>query len=374
MYAENLVTPHPSKSDAVQVQLFDQLQPGLNQAVIGELNTAHPELTGRAVVEIADEAARAVSRALWYRNSYGQKGYSPYDRLLETQETDCYGYTTVLSECLSASGIDHYIGYVNGHALVLVPFSDEKGEHFYLADALAPSLNQIVDKALTNRDSVSIDEQIAMNGRAAIMLDTEVLSLRSGTTVAELADKYPWLKFERTNHKVYSSDKFMGLNEAHEVAHYRAKYSLVLSLFPAERGRAILKDHAEMQAAIRNGDIDTACVKLTAMEGMFPELDARQRHDELRQLVDALCARGEAETAAHYTGSYFGTNFGLSHDSRIPEAKGDIMRKIARHTGLKSAAHMAVEAYKEAARKPRAFHAALAGKLSAAETLHAQLS
>lgn len=378
MYAETLVTPHPSRNEPAR-PLIAATEPVLNRLCFEQLADYTPDVVNRLTMEVVDEVSQTVSHSLWYRNARhaiddsAASYHSPFEDLPASQSTDCYGYSVVLSECLEANSIDHLIGYANGHAMVVVPFTDSTGKHLYLADALAPSLNQVLDPSVSAREVTAVEAQLDSKGRAAVMLDAEALSIGAGTSLSELADKYPWLRFKRNASRIHTTDRFWGRSEHEEAARYRAHSAIVLSLFPQDVGRRMLETHASFQTAIARNDVSSAYRLLEQLDGIFPELDARQRHEGVRRLVGQLCLAGEAERATDCVSRYFTSNFALTRDSRVPEARGDLLRTIARRTGLKAAALMAVEAYREAARHPKAYHLTLEGKINAALELEARL-
>ncbi len=40
--------------------------------------------------------------------------------IAQREKANCYGYTIVASECLDQIGVEHYVGYVNQHAVVML--------------------------------------------------------------------------------------------------------------------------------------------------------------------------------------------------------------------------------------------------------------
>lgn len=369
VYSETLLHPHPRRvqGDTVQQPLHDELQLNRVAEELELLATIDEEAHGIAKQEIVDTIAHTVNKSLWFPVYGGETDEYlpdplPLDTIASRQITNCFGYTLVASECLEEAAIDHWIGYANGHAFLLVPF----GKQTYFMDALSPQMNGFIDNALERGSNVTMADETQNHGRGVVMLNTQVMAANLGINPDSTAEKYPWFTMKQTPNSVGMSE------ELKAVAKYASKYRLVMSVFEQHTGRSSIEEYVSYELAMSVGDIDTAHDAIMNMSGRFPNLDARQDHHELRNLVRKLCVR-DPEAAAAVTERYFSTNFRNLRDSRIHEAKGDIFRTIARMAGFRNAAEQAADAYQEAARMPHAFKAAVLGKLSVAQSLVGEL-
>jgi hypothetical protein len=381
-YVESLQIPHPRKTDQTEdpVPLVDHLALDAMRSLAGRDGTDQQSLYPDAAIVRAREIAQGVSRALWFpirergRDDFEEMGLSyplPLEAMTEKQAANCFGYTVATSECLERAGIENWIGYANGHAFNIVP-SDADDKSLYFLDSLSMNLSQPLDPLLVRGNEASIRREYAEHGRAAVMLDSARLAANAGEPIDSLAGRHPWLVFDNKN-GLRPADRYMGVDGEHELMKYRSRYNLIASVFPSDKGRQAISDYVDLRCAMTNGDIDLACASLENLCGTFPEIDARQNHEELSRLVDGLCRQGDSGAAMELVHRYFDSNFSLSRDSRLPEAKGDMLRKVARLTGDRQAAEAAKAAYEEAYRRPRSFKEALLGKVAAAHSLAVSL-
>lgn len=374
MYSESLITPHPYKHDGQENQQplhvaarLDTIREGLeSMAIFGD------SILDEARIDAAQHIAKAVNRALWFpiadehRDDFAHFGL-PKPLSLETiynaQAANCYGYTLVTSECLEAADIPHWIAYANGHAFNVLPTTNNR---LYLLDSLSPQLNQFLDEALEVGTKESAERDIKHHGRAAMMLNTLAFGGTLGTDTDTLSHKYPWLTTDSALNSITTKSE-------KTAARYRSKYRLIMSVFEPSSGRGAIENYAELEYAISVNNTDRACMLIENMSGYFPEIDARQDHSQLRTLVTAL-SPVDPERAIALVEEYFSSNFKLTSDSRILEAKGDMLRKIAKAAGNSRAAELAANAYHETLQRPKSFRSAILGKLAVATSLKESLS
>lgn len=372
MYSESLVTPHPRKTAGLERQaLEEQLQLTRIGIELQELGFIDLEAQEIAKQEVIDHIATGVNRALWFP-VHGDSRYPedamlpnplPLDSIKSLQTTNCFGYTLVASECLEKASIDHWIAYANGHAFLLVPFSEGRT---YFMDALSPHINGFIEDAIERGNQATIAQQIDDSKRAIVMLNTQKVGEMIGTSAETIAEKYPWFTMQSL------SSPRRADNKDSEHAKYKGKHRLIMTVFDREAGRQSIEDYVSYEVAMSTNDISSAHTAMLSMSGLFLNADARQSHTEVKSLVRKLCVTDPISATA-LAETYFESNFRHLNDSRIHEAKGDIFRTIARVARFKDAAEMATHAYREAVKMPNSFTAAVLGKLSVATQLESNL-
>ena len=376
MYSESILTPHEYKLAPTEttVPLYDAAELERLRIGLDSIRTLPQEVYEEAKIEVASSIASQVNRSLWFPVTNAERDdfvdhHLPFPLPLETiaekQITNCFGYTLVTSECLEKVGIEHWIGFANGHSFLLLPSKD----NIYYLDALSPLFNQQLGGALERGNTESIESQLASHQRAAVILDSQKFAMNVELEVDSAARKYPWLIVD----KARAGGQLTSANRQIQSQKYGSQYKLIMSVFEQERGRDALEKYVALQCSLNTGDVQRSCMILRSLDGNFPELDARQSHEEIKSLATRLCAT-DPNAALKLVNEYFKNNFTLTQDSRIPEVKGDIMRKIARITRDSTAAQMATDAYAEAMKRPLAFSAAVAGKIASAECLWKELS
>ena len=380
MYVHNLTTPHQLKLSAEQRPqlLTDELA---SQEAIQQLSEAcqfSSDAYQGVRVEAATTIATAVGRSLWFPEiKYNRDDFEQYDierpisldEIPRKQMANCFGYTYVTSEILDAYDIDHYVSYGNGHAFILLPpKNDTDISQSYLLDTLTPHLNQELGDSVVRGSSDSVDSGIEASGRGLLMLDSRELAKQIGADFDTLSILHPWLIFSDSYRE--RNDYFLADEQTR--SRYMSKSRIIVSLFPSSLGRDMIQDYVRLQRALAVNDVSTACASMRSMDGSYPEIDARQKHSEVQTIVSQLCEQAETEQAKEIVDVYF-DNFSESSDSRIPEARADMLRKIATVSGEVALAEEAELLYQEAVSRRGSFKQRLLGKCIAAQTLQRSL-
>ncbi|MFO0781298.1 MAG: hypothetical protein U0524_00190 [Candidatus Saccharimonadales bacterium] len=366
MYTEKLLTPHPNKLQDGQeaaplheVVDYDQIQQYLGHVALRDDGT---ELR-QAQIQSAEEIASHVGKALWFPERRSKSGSNdfidmqlddslPLRYVAEKQVADCFGYSIATSECLEKAGIDHWIGFANGHATVVMPNTANNG--LYLLDALTPALNQDMRGASGIAPS-GVEKQIEQFNRGATWLNTRQVAVSSKQDTLEAFEKNPWLTFSKSASSI-SSD------------HRGADKRVIMSIFEPQTGRQALEAYKDFDAYIGMDEYEQAADVLSKIPGLFPEIDLRRPQRDIRRLAGGLSGEGRTEKAKQAVASYF-SSFILSNDSRVWQAKGDCLRRIAKYGHDESAAKAAIEAYEKASRMPKSHHKTIAGKQKKAQEL-----
>lgn len=379
MEAEKLYIPNPRKNNTM-----DPLQPLVKAIDSENIDTSLSAISGtednqeynQKRIAAAENIARLVGESLWFerRQSDDYKNEQSDDWLIGAdQVTDCFGYSYITSELLEQRAIDHYVAYVNGHANLVIP-ETHTGDirDSYLLDPLSPQLNQVLGSAVI-RSSFIANESANMGGadnpeRKLLMLNSRTLASQVSDDFEVTSTKYPWLATSESvayRNRFFHGDGDEDLPDSHE--------RIIMSLFRPEVGRKTIKNYLALQRAIATKDSGSACASIENLHGSYPDVDARQKHHEVRAVVQQLCEDNKISQAKKVVDSYF-ANFDGLHDSRIPEAKADLFRRIAKATGSIALAQEAAVLYDNASQRKGAFHERLEGKKLATNQLQEQLS
>ena len=391
MYIEALQTPHPLKTASeaeVPRPLIEVLGTDAVKEELAAMERSRPELYDEAVVKAADYVIGAVRKALWFPKTDrrgGQNDYERYElphplpvgRMTEGQFATCAGYTIAGSEGLELAGITHWVGFVNGHATLLLPL--HSGPSVRLTDPLTPELDQDLRMATVRGSYQKTESDLHRYGRAALLINTRRLAKHSSMSLPEAFGRIPWLKYSSEQGAAFEDERylyeqpgFVGDQDRHNRKMLR-KYQVILNIFQADTGRGVLEDYVEFKRELALGDYSSAAHCLKSLSGNYPEIDARESHADVKKLISVLAADGDTEGAKELIEGYF-SSFSLSHDSRIQESQADCLRLLARETGDISAASKARELYERAIRSPHAFRTRLAGKIGKTAALCDDLS
>lgn len=382
MYAEQpIITPHPNKSQPEQgpQKLLEKLNLAQISNVLAAARELGPSEYDRSRAKSAETVAAEVNRALWYpttekgQNDFealGVKDPVTLDDIHPNQAANCYGYTTVASELLDEVGAEHWIGYTSGplsHAFILMPPSEGSEKRMHYIDPLLPSLNHELRKSIYRGNEHKLRDQIELSGRGAFMLNAEHFSSELVADYDELAKSHPWLTYKphkQTFSSNHNSDKSKG----------DKNHLLVTTVYDSGTGRGVIDSFGRYEQSFLHGDYETATKWLQRMKGLYPKIDARQNHTELKVITDWLCRGDRREEALEVMEAYFEGISDISGDTRIPEAKADISYRIAWQTGDLALAETAEIIYIATAQRNRCFKERVESKIGRTKDLQAQLA
>lgn len=381
-YADSMVTPHPRRPSLETPQ---QLSAVIRyQGFHDELGAIHDrgdyEENALAASHIITSQVR---EALWYPET--SKDFEALEieqpislkALPEKQAGDCFAFTIVSSECLEIAGIDHWIGFANGHATVLLPTEESQGLH--MNDPLSPVLSQDLQHSMVSGGSgdYSVADDMRAFGRSAIELNSLSLASRARGDTIDLLAEHPWLVFQRGPHAVnrygLAQDIVSGRDVYGRELH-PSKSRIFMSVFLPEDGREMLHDYDEFQRAYRDGEhMDAASILYSRLGDGYPDVDARQSHSRVKEVVRMLAQNGSAIYARALLDEYFESFVLMAEDSRVAEAHADCLIIVAREAGDPDVATEAAGMYSSVLRHNRAYRDAVAGKLAKATRLAAML-
>lgn len=284
--------------------------------------------------------------------------------LREKQVADCFGFTIVSSELMDEAGIEHWVGFVNGHSVILLP--TEEGKKLHLVDPLSPAFGQDLQFSMVSDGSFNDD--MAQYGKSAIELNTLTIAQRAKGNTQEQIDANPWLVFKRNPGNTY----FTPVDDS-DRSFDRRHYQAFMSVYRPVDGRNMLQNFNKFELAYKAQDYLGAAACITRLGGSFPDVDARREHPDIKKIVTEL-AKDKNPRLARLVLQLFFESFNLiSDDSRFHERYGDYLRVVARDAKDAESAQQAVDEYDTALTFPNAYHATIEAKIGKAGMLLAQL-
>lgn len=314
---------------------------GRGNLTLGENDNFYPH-------PAVDPIRQSVFAALRYPNA--KRGYTldpAAKTVLESaghnQVTNCLGYAVVGSECLSAAEDTvgpHFIMFANSHVTTAFATETARGRRWVTCDFLSPLLCTDITSGL-DRPVTTILAQVndPKHPRSVLRLDSRVFA-REGHSTETLASKHPWLFIGNT-------DELSGMRRwSHE--NNSQRFSLVASVYTAEQGRRVIEQYVGFRHAVATDDTAAALTTLHELRGMYPEIDARAKHQEIKRLVGLLSLRGQATEAVTAIG-YYTESFYRSQDPRLEALEAGLYTIAATATADTSLAKLAVAGYESAA-------------------------
>lgn len=275
MYSDKLYTPHHENADSENDRYLLVASPKISE--IGR-QFAESDATYADVRDVSLSMAKLVSNTLRYERMSPDNPAMSEQQVAAQQTTGCYGYTIVLSELLDSADVSHYVGFANRHAFI-VAGTDSEG--LYLADPLSPHLSGDVTGAISGPP---IDNQLQEGvDFASVFLKTDRLIEASSSLddVRSAAAKHPWLMFGKDPMLIAGGDVL----NPHDTR-------LVMNLYKSQRGRQVLEDYSGFISAMSKGDLASASARLFALDGVFPDIDVRNKFEAVADLALQLGRQG----------------------------------------------------------------------------------
>ncbi len=254
------------------------------------------------------------------------------------QTTSCLGYTMVGSEVLSSfedTVGPHYIWYANGHAATVIPSEHTQGKRLIFCDFLMPQYNSDITSTLDRPVSL-IAEHVAdpAHPRGVTCMDTRPL-------IQEAREAANWTSLHNsaTEHQRTQIDE-------------TRKYTIIGSIYTPELGRHVLHCFSNFRHAVFMNQPEAAAGHLYQMRGLYPDIDARRPHREIKSLISQLALLGRVDTATasihNYTSSFY-----RSRDPRLGALEAELYAITAKAVDDPELARRAVSGYEEAASRSK---------------------
>lgn len=352
MFTENIYTPHPRSPvyAGTQQALLEVVQP----AQLRETITQAGETGDTARLTAAERIQTHVHNALRFKlgnyPAYQPANGETENTIPKNQETNCLGFAAVTAETMALAGVQNHIIYFKDHFMNgVVTGENTPRPQLYMFDVINPSLSQNVTSALRGVTVTQLLQQQAASGRGAARVDTEQLLTNAGYIADEFTYHpdtigFNWLYYQKGDSLRLDPVSRFARDERWE---RRNRYTSFMSIYPHTIGMRVLAAYGTFKAAIGNENYEDALASSYEIAGLFPELDARLKHDKIKALVLALTASGRTEDALAATFNYC-TSFACSSDPRLKGIEADLYYNIATTTGDVEVAAIGLHAYRQA--------------------------
>lgn len=349
MKFETLQYPHPKLRQADQAALpildatYELVKAGADAA--RAQGVSHDIHIAKSVQHVVNKSLRWSESAQPIRYSDG--GYTP--EIQHNQVTNCLGYTLLTSELLSEFEVPNLTAHMGGHFMNLVPHTTGDTTGLYLIDGFAPQLSQDIGAAVADAsvERLMADVYDPSVGQGVMRVDTArfIWQLNKDPDTLTEGGAYPWLFYEKGKTTVLGS----GRSFMHDDRQYRNRYTKFMTVYSQEIAPKILAAYGVFleAAAEPTMPVETALDAVQALQGHFPEIDARAEHKEAKQFISKLVAKDMVVEALDVIGSYC-SSFTFSQDPRLKGLEAGLYYDIASKTDDLAFRGLAMQAYTEA--------------------------
>ncbi len=322
-YIEHLTIPpsEDARTHENQEKLTEHLPLGAIRATLEELEgTKHYD---KAVFSAADYIANSVHKTLIFKTDKENPVPLTPENIQQDPTTNCYGFTVIQSECMSAAGIPHYVAFMNNHALTVVTGSGQKEP--WIIDPLAPQMNAPINRRVSHLDIQTIDQDIEKYGRGSTRFYSRAFTQQLSTdkSFEELVAYNPWLscssgksRSHQVSHDVYQSSICGSSDEI-----------LIMNLFDPEEGRTALEAYSALKVAIQTDKRADAYRAFKKLGRYYPDIDIRQKPHDLTKLAQELGSVGCVGMAKRVVDGSM-ESFTSSRDPRIKIWQADLYRSL----------------------------------------------
>ncbi len=258
--------------------------------------------------------------------------------LTQREKANCYGYTIVASECLDQIGVEHYVGYVNQHAVVMLFDRTSGSKRSFLLDVATKEFYQETTKAVGGEDP--LDQLWRGELRAINTLQTSELLRKvdiddPGKRQKFIRDRF-WLSFDKdSRHR--DDDEY----------EYLLHSQLQLITMPSVPGREMLRLYHNVIINTLGNNPDPVAASediIDQFAGIYPDIDPRNKLEHAKSLCSQLVARHMGESALALA-DVIKASLLPDDTSESRFFKGDLLRKIAKVESDPKKASEAVEEY-----------------------------
>ena len=211
--------------------------------------------------------------------------------LTQREKANCYGYTIVASECLDQIGVEHYVGYVNQHAVVMLFDRTSGSKRSFLLDVATKEFYQETTKAVGGEDP--LDQLWRGELRAINTLQTSELLRKvdiddPGKRQKFIRDRF-WLSFDKdSRHR--DDDEY----------EYLLHSQLQLITMPSVPGREMLRLYHNVIINTLGNNPDPVAASediIDQFAGIYPDIDPRNKLEHAKALRTKLIDRHMGDSA-----------------------------------------------------------------------------
>ncbi len=258
--------------------------------------------------------------------------------IAQREKANCYGYTIVASECLDQIGVEHYVGYVNQHAVVMLFDRTSGSKRSYLLDVATKEFYQETTKAVGGEDP--LDQLWRGELRAINTLQTSELLRKvdiddPGKRQKFIRDRF-WLSFDKdSRHR--DDDEY----------EYLLHSQLQLITMPSVPGREMLRLYHNVIINTLGNNPDPVAASediIDQFAGIYPDIDPRNKLEHAKALRTKLIDQHMGDSALALA-DVIKASLLPDDTSESRFFKGETLRKIAKVEGDPKKAAEAIEEY-----------------------------
>lgn len=258
--------------------------------------------------------------------------------IAQREKANCYGYTIVASECLDQIGVEHYVGYVNQHAVVMLFDRTSGSKRSFLLDVATKEFYQETTKAVGGEDP--LDQLWRGELRAINTLQTSELLRKvdiddPGKRQKFIRDRF-WLSFDKDSR-----------HRDDDVYDYLLHSQLQLITMPSVPGREMLRLYHNVIINILGNNPDPVAASediIDQFAGIYPDIDPRNKLEHAKALRTKLIDRHMGDSALALA-DVIKASLLPDDTSESRFFKGETLRKIAKVEGDPKKAAEAIEEY-----------------------------
>lgn len=246
--------------------------------------------------------------------------------IAQREKANCYGYTIVASECLDQIGVEHYVGYVNQHAVVMLFDRTSGSKRSFLLDVATKEFYQETTKAVGGEDP--LDQLWRGELRAINTLQTSELLRKvdiddPGKRQKFIRDRF-WLSFDKdSRHR--DDDEY----------EYLLHSQLQLITMPSVPGREMLRLYHNVIINTLGNNPDPVAASediIDQFAGIYPDIDPRNKLEHAKALRTKLIDRHMGDSALALA-DVIKASLLPDDTSESRFFKGETLRKIAKVEG-----------------------------------------
>lgn len=242
--------------------------------------------------------------------------------LAQREKANCYGYTIVASECLDQIGVEHYVGYVNQHAVVMLFDRTSGSKRSFLLDVATKEFYQETTKAVGGEDP--LDQLWRGELRAINTLQTSELLRKvdiddPGKRQKFINERF-WLSFDKdSRHR--DDDEY----------EYLLHSQLQLITMPSVPGREMLRLYHNVIINTLGNNPDPVAASediIDQFAGIYPDIDPRNKLEPAKALRTKLIDQHMGDSALALA-DVIKASLLPDDTSESRFFKGETLRKIA---------------------------------------------
>jgi hypothetical protein len=234
-------------------------------------------------VYAAYEVANLVRNTLRFETHSISQAPLSVESLADKQYTNCHGHAIVASECMDKIGIPHIVAIANQHSFIVLNNKDT-GE-FNLVDVAVRPLYVDITKAVRRFPGDSDREEVS-----TYFLRTDIILANSNfkSDIAATVNTRPWLSF--------ASGKDTEYRYKPESDTVKAQ-TIIMRTYNPDAGRNVLQAYANFVHAVARKSYDEAHNHIQQLDGLYPDIDRRNKLKDPTRLVRNLATQGRINSA-----------------------------------------------------------------------------